>query len=84
MNEPSNTERYPAEGGRFWLLTDKRNSGEWVRTLRTMGEWANPIGIEVARFNSHVLSMHPELGKAIVDALNAADIEQAIASKRGR
>lgn len=70
-------DRYPAEGGRFWLMTARHDSGDWDYTLRTKGDWPLvgdvPMGIEVARFNPHVMGRYPGLGPAIVDALNATE-----------
>lgn len=60
-----------AEGvrGKFWLRTEK-TGGVWTYTLRTMGNWADPYGIEVARFNSAVVCRYSGLAEQVVDALN--------------
>jgi hypothetical protein len=64
---------YPAENegvrGKFWVRTD-RHRNPWHTSLRTMGDWANPIGIEVATFNPSVVGRYPDLAKLIVDKLN--------------
>lgn len=69
-------DRYPPQGGKFWMLTERNSSGNWTRTLRTKGDWPMvgimAAGIEVARFNSHVCGRYPGLAEQIVDALNNA------------
>jgi hypothetical protein len=79
-----NRDRYPAEGGTFWLLTERHDSGEWVRTIRTKGDWplvgAMVIGIEVARINSHVAGRYPGLAELMVDRLNQAEPAESLSA----
>lgn len=58
--------------GRFWVDSN-RFGGTWVHTLRTMGDWPNPAGIEVARLNSYVMARYPGLGERIANACTTAD-----------
>lgn len=62
------------EGQRYWCRIDK-DTGNWTHTIRTMGEWCNPIGVEVARLNSAIIGKYGiELVDEIVRALNALPV----------
>jgi hypothetical protein len=75
-------EVYPADpDARFWLHTHK-TGGDWVRTIRTMGQWPNRFGIEVARINPMVHAYYPNLSRTIIDALNAYGVEVKVIQKR--
>lgn len=82
------SDRYPSEGGKFWLLTERHNGGDWVYTIRTKGDWplvdAAAVGIEVARMNPWVAGRYPGLAHAIIDALNAPDMKGEWHSSKAR
>jgi len=70
--------------GEFWIdmdLATRDVRGNPTITLRTMTRWANPLGVEVARFNPSVYYAHQGLAEFIARAATESAKDKVEANK---